>query len=274
MLRSEAEERPRAKSAKLRQGTHGAEFSRRTLASWREVVVFGSRAHWCWAILVLVLGACDHLPGKPLEADRYVRPGQVKDFAALYGENCAGCHGDAERPGASIALSDPVYLAVADDEAIRRATAQGVPGTAMPGFARSAGGTLTDEQVEILVRGMRTHWGKDGTLAGAPPYAAAAGDAAHGAEVFAARCASCHGAGDSGGTKGGSVIDGSYLALVSDQGLRTAVIVGRPRLGMPDWRGAKPGESPALSAGDVADVVAWLSAKRPQYAGQPYQRAE
>lgn len=227
--------------------------------------------------LMLLLAACDRLPGKPLEADRYRRPSQVKDFAALYGENCAGCHGDEQRPGAAVSLNDPVYLAVADDDAIRRATAQGVPGTTMPAFARSAGGPLTDEQVDLLVRGMRQRWAGATVIGGAPPYAAAPGDAARGAQVYAARCASCHGANGAGGEKGGAVTDGSYLALVSDQGLRTAVIVGRPHFGMPDWRGAKGASAEAaqpLSAAEIADVVAWLISKRQPFPGQPYARAE
>jgi hypothetical protein len=57
-------------------------------------------------------------------------------------------------------------------------------------------------------------------------------------------------------------VDGSYLSLVSDQGLRTTVIAGRPDLGAPDWRGNVPGHP--MSPGEVSDVVAWLAAKRPK----------
>jgi hypothetical protein len=57
-------------------------------------------------------------------------------------------------------------------------------------------------------------------------------------------------------------VDGSYLALVSDQGLRTTVIAGRPDLGAPDWRGNVRGS--AMTSQDVSDVVAWLSAQRPE----------
>ena len=55
---------------------------------------------------------------------------------------------------------------------------------------------------------------------------------------------------------------------MSDQGLRTIVIVGRPELGAPDWRGDVPGKP--MSPQDVSDVVAWLAAQRPSFAGQPY----
>jgi mono/diheme cytochrome c family protein len=196
------------------------------------------------------------------------------DFAALYGEHCAGCHGDEGRPGAAVALADPLYQAFVDDAALRRVTAEGVAGTAMPGFAPAAGGPLTEAQIDVIVRGMRERWRRPDALAGAtaPPYAGAPGDAGRGAHVYAARCAACHGASGTGGRRGGSVVDGSYLALVSDQGLRTAVVVGRPALGMPDWRG--DGTRPAMSAQEIADVVAWLRGQRPELPGQPYPSGE
>jgi cytochrome c oxidase cbb3-type subunit 3/ubiquinol-cytochrome c reductase cytochrome c subunit len=56
------------------------------------------------------------------------------------------------------------------------------------------------------------------------------------------------------------VVDPSYLALVSDQGLRTTVIAGRPDLGMPDWRGYVTGQP--LAPQQISDVTAWLAAQR------------
>jgi hypothetical protein len=58
----------------------------------------------------------------------------------------------------------------------------------------------------------------------------------------------------------------SYLALVSDQSLRTTVIAGRPEMGAPDWRGDVSGK--AMSPEEVSDVVAWLAAQRPQGASR------
>jgi mono/diheme cytochrome c family protein len=214
------------------------------------------------AAMLVLLAGCDRLPGKPRAESRAVRPSQVMDFAALYGATCAGCHGDEGRPGAALALADPVYLALVADETLRRVTAEGVPGTSMPGFAQSAGGQLTDRQIDVIVRELRARWGGPDRLAGAalPPYAAPPGDAARGARAYATHCASCHGATGAGGAHGGSVVDRAYLALVSDQGLRTAVLAGRPALGMPDWRG--PGAAAAMSAQEIADVVAWLIGHR------------
>jgi cytochrome c oxidase cbb3-type subunit 3 len=219
---------------------------------------------------LLLAGGCDRLPGRPRHDGRQVRPSEAKDFATLYRQNCAGCHGAEGKPGAAVALADPVYQGFVDDATIRRVTAGGVPGTAMPAFARDAGGTLTDEQIDVLVKGMRARWARSGELGdtAAPPYAAAPGDAHRGERAYATYCAGCHGPSGEGGMHGGSIVDGSYLGLVSDQGLRTAILVGRPALGMADWRG--DGKAPPMTAEEVADVVAWLIARRPKFPGQPY----
>jgi hypothetical protein len=66
-------------------------------------------------------------------------------------------------------------------------------------------------------------------------------------------------------------VDGSFLALISDQQLRTIVIAGRPELGAPDWRGDVVGRP--LSAQEVSDVVAWLASQRTKLPGQPYSTA-
>lgn len=224
---------------------------------------------------MLALAGCDSLPGKPTEAERYVLPSDVKDFADLWGTNCSGCHGADGRLGPARPLNDPLYLALASDQDLTAVISAGVEGTAMPAFAITQGGTLTDEQIAALVGEMRKRWARPQEVAGVtlPPYAAPLGDAQRGAAAFATACASCHGADGKGGGDGktktrGSIVDGSYLALVSDQGLRSTVIAGRTDLGMPDFRG-EGGKTP-LSAAQVADVVAWLAAQRAQFPGQPY----
>jgi len=212
-------------------------------------------------------GARVSAPGEPAEDSRVIPPSKILDFDFLYARNCAGCHGPDGKGGAAIGLGDPVYLAIADDGAIRRVTANGVPGTAMPAFAQHSGGMLTDAQIDAVVHGMRARWARPDALRGVdpPPYAAQSpGSPERGAVVFGTYCKSCHGDGGRGG-KSSSIVDGSYLALVSDQNLRTTVIVGRPEMGAPDWRGDVPGKP--MSAEDVSDVVAWLAAQRPQSPG-------
>jgi cytochrome c oxidase cbb3-type subunit 3 len=217
-----------------------------------------------------LLAGCDRLPGKPKESQRPLSPAQVKSFDVLYTQNCAGCHGAAGNFGAATELANPAYQALVDDATLSRIIRQGVPATAMPSFAQSAGGYLTDAQIAILIDGMRARWKSGPPLKDAPPYAAAPGDPAQGAQVFARSCASCHGPDGKGGARApGSIVDRSYLMLVSDQALRTLVIAGRRDLGHPDWRQYPPGQP--LTAQQVADVVAWLAAKRPRFAPGTWQ---
>ena len=51
----------------------------------------------------------------------------------------------------------------------------------------------------------------------------------------------------------------AYLALVSDQYLRSTIIAGRPGDRMPDWRSYTP---QPLTDQQITDVVAWLTSKR------------
>jgi mono/diheme cytochrome c family protein len=223
--------------------------------------------------LVLGSGACDALPGRPRPYARVPPPDEVLDFASLYGTNCTGCHGPGGKNGPSIPLGDPVYLAIADDAFIRSITAKGMPGTPMPAFAKSAGGMLTERQVDVIARGIRV-WAQWDALHGvsAPRHVASApGRPQDGARVYAKYCAGCHGPDGQGGDHASSIVDGSYLALVSDQNLRTNVIVGRPEIGFPDFRNDVPGRP--MSDPEVTDVVAWLSAQRARFPGQPYPKA-
>src|SRR5260370_29774999 len=106
-------------------------------------------------VALLVSAACNIPPGAPRSGSAVVPPGEVVRFSILYEQNCAGCHGANGTGGAAIALANPVLLAIADDSAIRRTAANGVPGTSMPAFAQSAGGMLTDKQIDALVRGIQ-----------------------------------------------------------------------------------------------------------------------
>jgi len=123
---------------------------------------------------------------------------------------------------------------------------------------------LTDDQINAIIRGIRQRWSKPNALGGdiAPPYAAkSAGDAAHGQSVYGTYCSSCHGTTASGGPKAGTVVDGSYLSLITDQGLRTLVITGRPDFNAPDWRNNVAGHP--MSDQEITDVVAWMASQRP-----------
>jgi len=222
----------------------------------------------------MLLSACSSPPGRPTKGSEDPAPSEISDFRTLYAENCAGCHGTDGRGGAAVALADPVYLAIVDESSMRKVIANGVHGTSMPAFAQSAGGMLTDQQIDVLTSEIRSRWSRPGVLQGAnpPSYAAKApGDVQRGEASYRTYCSSCHGPQGQGGPKGSAITNDSFLALVSDQGLRTIVIAGRPELGAPDWRGNVPGKP--MSDQEITDVVAWLTSHRVQSPGQPYSVA-
>ena len=231
------------------------------------------RAALLLAVMTPFIGC--KLPGKPVEGPEVPRPEQVTDFNTLYGSNCAGCHGANGQNGSAMNLANPTYQALVDDATIREIISNGEAGTLMPAFNKKQGGQLTDAQIDAVVAGMRARWSKGNMLAGqnAPAYKAAhAGDAAKGEQAYNTACAQCHEASPGKPAQGGSVRDGSFLALVNEQTIRTTVIAGRPDLGMPDWRGQVKGR--ALTDDEITDVTAWLMAQKPAMPGQPYKSRE
>jgi mono/diheme cytochrome c family protein len=92
--------------------------------------------------------------------------------------------------------------------------------------------------------------------------ASTSGDAPSGARAYQTYCARCHGPNGAGGAGGsaGSIVDPNFLNLVSDQDLRTTVVVGRSDLGKPDWRSNVAGHP--MSPQEIDAIVAWLTSQR------------
>ncbi|HEX4164540.1 MAG TPA: cytochrome c [Bryobacteraceae bacterium] len=209
-------------------------------------------------VLLVLLAACEP-PGKPkLRDDPQAAP---VDFKTLYSQNCEACHGVGGKNGPGRILNDSLYLAILPRETLRQILIHGRPGTSMPAWAQSDGGPLNPKQIDALVDGFYKNWAHPAQFAGKPlpPYAAAdeKGDPDAGRKLFARSCFMCHGP----GARVGLITDPNYLSLVSDQMLRTSILIGRPDLGMPDYRNLKAGK--ALSSEDVSDLVAFLVSKRP-----------
>jgi cytochrome c oxidase cbb3-type subunit 3 len=213
------------------------------------------------ALTAILLCGCGLSHGRPTADSETVAPGNVLDFSVLFSQNCAGCHGVEGKGSAAIALSNPEYLALADDATILQVVSHGRAGTPMSAFAKAAGGMLTEKQISVIVAGMRKNWGRSTPAASValPPYAARSpGNPQAGSQLFQTFCGSCHGANTPNGDP--SILNPSFLALVSDQYLRTIVIGGRPELNAPDFRGNLPGQ--VMSDQEITDIVAWLSSQR------------
>jgi len=195
-------------------------------------------------------GISRYIPGDPRNQHHWTAPEDVKDFEELYVQNCRGCHSNGSGLSASIALDNPVYLAWIPEEKFRAVITEGVPKTPMPGFGAKGGGALTEEQINILVNGFMLKKAAN-MPAGLPPYEAPLGNAQRGEALLAKVY---------GAEKAADWANPSFLALVSNQYLRTLLVIGLPGPGkeMENARNGAP-----LSAEELSDVVAWLASKRP-----------
>jgi cytochrome c oxidase cbb3-type subunit 3/ubiquinol-cytochrome c reductase cytochrome c subunit len=187
------------------------------------------------ALFLTLLAGCD-LPGRPDPAERPVPEDRILSFRALFGLNCAGCHGADGKFGPAPPLNDPLFRALVPEKELEHVITAGRGENLMPAFPRRKDGplttprvrgSLTAAQVQVLVYeikgipyrivenegnpevvrdpgGQTPVWGIPAQAPkGAPPYKAArgagTGDAGRGARLFATACAGCHGADGSGG---------------------------------------------------------------------------
>jgi mono/diheme cytochrome c family protein len=219
------------------------------------------------AIPALFQTACEKTPdgkgwrflGQPKEENRWRPPAEITDFAKLYTRNCLGCHSNGTGASASIAVDNPTYLSLISEARLRDVISNGIKGTLMPGFAKSAGGELTNEQIDSLVKGILGK--KPATpLADLPAYDAAPGSAENGKALFAQSFAKDL-------PPAQTYLNPNFLGTVSNQYVRTLVIVGLPQLGFPDYRNFIPGR--ALTTQEVSDVVAFIISHRTNEFGQP-----
>jgi mono/diheme cytochrome c family protein len=238
--------------------------------------------------LGLILAAGCTLRGKPTEADRYHRPEEVLEFATLYRDNCAACHGADGKLGPGPPLRDDLFRALIPTAEVEKVVSHGRTGTLMPAFTRKNGGILTETQVQILVHeikgiaykverdaaggvkvvsdhnGVAPSWGIPGPMKDAPSYLVEKkpkGDWQRGAKIFQTACATCHGDHGLGTDNGLRINDAAFLTLNSDQILRRYIITGRSDLHMPDYRDheGRSADFVPLTSEQIADLTALLA---------------
>ena len=199
------------------------------------------RAFFLWFFpLVVSLGACHKKVADPA----------VATGRQLYARMCAVCHGDAGegyRADQAPRLAQPELLASASDDFLREAIGSGRAGSTMSAWGRARGGPLGPEQVDAVIRFMRT-WqqGLDVKLDESPLR----GDASSGGLVFRARCGGCHGP-RGGGASGPRIGNADFLRSASDGYLRYALTRGRANTKMPAY-------ATLLAPAEIDGVVAAL----------------
>jgi cytochrome c oxidase cbb3-type subunit III len=150
----------------------------------------------------------------------------------LYTRMCAVCHGEkgeGYRADQAPRLAQPDFLASASDDFLRVAIAQGRSGTTMSAWGQSRGGPLTPEDVDLVVKFLRT-WQKTpkATLDERP----VSGDQQRGDALFVEHCQSCHGPQGVGGPN--MRVGGPELLTSASNGFfRYAISRGRAGTPMP-----------------------------------------
>ncbi|MCE5181081.1 MAG: c-type cytochrome [Betaproteobacteria bacterium] len=179
------------------------------------------------------------------------------DGAKPYARNCAVCHGENGSGGLGIPLSLASFQVTVSNDYLRKTIRLGRPGRVMPPSS------LSDVEIEGIVRFIRS-WSKEP----APLFSATRikGDAAHGRQLYAAHCATCHGA-NGGGGKGTGITfsrprdlpimapalnNSGFLAAATDSMIRTTLMRGRE--GTPMASFLKNG----LKEKDIDDIVSFV----------------
>jgi len=220
----------------------------------------------CCGLVILLVGiagcrkpAVNSIPSPSRETHLTSR----EDFSRY----CQGCHGADGKGGPAPILNDPIFLTVIPEQTFFNIVAHGRPGNLMPAWAEDRGGPLTREQIQDLTRSMRDWWGNpDLDKSSIPQYSVptaqgggVVGDTAAGKETFEKVCGLCHGLEGRGGNAG-ALRSAAFLALASHELIRRTMIVGRPDLGMPNFRvlGVMSPPRRPLTSREISDVLAYM----------------
>ena len=165
----------------------------------------------------------------------------------LYGQNCAGCHGDfgeggqnPARQGDIIApISTAEYLHTRDDYTLYAIIANGQPNFGMSPFGTANGGPLDDDQVNAIVAYIRS-WEANPPVEMPPEFEANTVTITP-EELFATICTQCHGPAGEGGL-GPALSDSAYQAETTDEEIFASISEGHPGTSMIAWGDILPAE--------------------------------
>lgn len=198
-------------------------------------------------------------PKDRIRAERFGEREFRTDGATLYGSFCASCHGakgQGMRYGGSPpfpAIANPDFLALASDAFLAETIARGRPGRRMPSWT---GGGLRPEEQKALVAHLRQLGGGVAPEPDPRPERWVEADAREGSRLYAANCASCHGARGQG-AEGPALANAVFLQSATDTYLVETIRRGRRGTSMEGF--AQPSSvRPALAGAEIEAVVAYL----------------
>ncbi|MGD8359709.1 MAG: c-type cytochrome [Lysobacterales bacterium] len=180
-------------------------------------------------------------------------PEESAAAAEDYQRYCVLCHG-AERQGYvndnAPSLRTKSLYHTGFPEFILFTIAYGRRGTPMGGYFDEIGGPMNNDELYRLTRWLREQVGVDSVDYPREPVQ---GDVQRGEEIYAEKCADCHGA-NGEGVKGPAIANPALLSLASDAFLRYAIVNGRDGTEMPAFGGT-------LSDTEINAVTAFLRSR-------------
>jgi putative heme-binding domain-containing protein len=142
-------------------------------------------------IFVLLFGAVVSAQSPPPKNPLEGNPEAILAGMGMFRQRCADCHG-TDAKGVRGPDITQIWSSGRTDGGLFRTIRAGVPNTEMPSFAAPR---TSDREVWQMLAYLRT-------LAAPAPSDPPRGNAANGARLFAAHCASCHRVGTTGGRIG------------------------------------------------------------------------
>ncbi len=142
----------------------------------------------------------------------------------LFGDMCAGCHGQTGEGGSGPAIRNPSFLAAASDGFMRATVALGREGTEMRAMAHRGSGIveLQADQIDDLIAFLRSNVDRRPI----PHRFVAATNLRRGAELFTGLCSGCHGP-DGKGQFAPELHNDEFLRAATDGYLQATIIRGR-----------------------------------------------
>jgi len=158
----------------------------------------------------------------------------------LFEANCAPCHGQfgeggplPTNPARILApISTAEFLSTRDDATLKSIISHGQPNLGMSPFAITNGGPLSDDDIDALVRLMRS-WQTNPPVEFPPEVVAPPPLGGDHATVYAALCSQCHGENGEGGI--GPSFQGPEFQAQSDAQIYTSIHDGHPATPMIAW---------------------------------------
>lgn len=169
-----------------------------------------------------------------------------------FAHNCSLCHGEAGEGGPGPSLNSPDFLGAASEEFLYSTIVIGRSNTAMPSWS-----ALPPREIASLILLLRS-WQKESRGLSLPRIGG--GNSRRGEDLYASRCARCHGRFGEGGI-GPAILNPDFLSAASDGYIGQTIARGRAHTPMFGWREDLT-RAERLGPDDLGDLISFMRARK------------